>query len=173
MFLFCKLNGYILFSDVLKRQTFNIIVTMDAFGNPSGLASDLKESFEGLLFEGDLSAFVGGLGYGITNSISKVSSICIFWTGLPKCGHSVQFQIISFRFLFTLRGLRLKLQYKLCYSHLVHSLKFSKLCRLHHQLLMVLVRWHLTNSMSLWDVGCYAVNRRVIIAVRCRIFTVA
>lgn len=78
MFLFCKLNGYILFSDVLKRQTFNIIVTMDAFGNPSGLASDLKESFEGLLFEGDLSAFVGGLGYGITNSISKVSSICIF-----------------------------------------------------------------------------------------------
>ncbi|MCP9261503.1 Zn-dependent carboxypeptidase [Dirofilaria immitis] len=36
----------------LKNQTFSIIVTMDAFGNPLGLASDLKESFEGLLFEG-------------------------------------------------------------------------------------------------------------------------
>lgn len=58
----------------LKSQTFNIIVTMDAFGNPSGLAADVKESFEGLVFEGDLSGFVGGLGYGITNSISKVAS---------------------------------------------------------------------------------------------------
>uniref|UniRef100_A0A915Q7J7 Vacuolar protein sorting-associated protein 13 VPS13 adaptor binding domain-containing protein n=1 Tax=Setaria digitata TaxID=48799 RepID=A0A915Q7J7_9BILA len=42
----------------LKNQTFNIIVTMDAFGNPLGLASDLKESFEGLLFEGNLGGFV-------------------------------------------------------------------------------------------------------------------
>lgn len=61
------------FSGELKNQTFNIIVTMDAFGNPLGLASDLKESFEGLLFEGDLGGFVSGLGYGFTNSISKVS----------------------------------------------------------------------------------------------------
>ncbi|VDN37336.1 unnamed protein product [Gongylonema pulchrum] len=47
---------------------------MDAFGNPLGLASNLKESFEGLLFEGNLSGFVSGLGYGVTNSISKVAS---------------------------------------------------------------------------------------------------
>ncbi|VDK72688.1 unnamed protein product [Litomosoides sigmodontis] len=58
----------------LKNQTFNIIVTMDAFGNPLGLASDLKESFEGLLFEGNLGGFVSGLGYCFTNSISKVAS---------------------------------------------------------------------------------------------------
>lgn len=51
-----------------------VIVTMDAFGNPQGLASDLKESFQGLLFEGDVSGFVSGLGYGVTNSISKVAS---------------------------------------------------------------------------------------------------
>ncbi|KAM3719637.1 Intermembrane lipid transfer protein [Dirofilaria immitis] len=58
----------------LKNQTFSIIVTMDAFGNPLGLASDLKESFEGLLFEGNLGGFVSGLGYCFTNSISKVAS---------------------------------------------------------------------------------------------------
>uniref|UniRef100_A0A915ASC0 Vacuolar protein sorting-associated protein 13D n=5 Tax=Parascaris univalens TaxID=6257 RepID=A0A915ASC0_PARUN len=58
----------------LKNQTLNIIVTMDAFGNPMGLASDLKESFEGLFFEGDFGGFVSGLGYGVTNSISKVAS---------------------------------------------------------------------------------------------------
>ncbi|VDN01283.1 unnamed protein product [Thelazia callipaeda] len=58
----------------LKNQTFNIIVTMDAFGNPLGLASNLKESFEELLFEGNLGGFVSGLGYGVTNSISKVAS---------------------------------------------------------------------------------------------------
>ncbi|VDK48292.1 unnamed protein product [Anisakis simplex] len=63
-----------LFAAELKNQTLNIIVTMDAFGNPMGLASDLKESFEGLFFEGDLGGFVSGLGYGVTNSISKVAS---------------------------------------------------------------------------------------------------
>lgn len=51
---------------------------MDAFGNPLGLASDLKESFEGLLFEGDLGGFVSGLGYGVTNSISKVIFLLFF-----------------------------------------------------------------------------------------------
>lgn len=64
-----------LFSAELKNQTLNIIVTMDAFGNPMGLASDLKESFEGLFFEGDFGGFVSGLGYGVTNSISKVRRI--------------------------------------------------------------------------------------------------
>uniref|UniRef100_A0A1I7RJG9 VPS13_C domain-containing protein n=1 Tax=Bursaphelenchus xylophilus TaxID=6326 RepID=A0A1I7RJG9_BURXY len=57
-----------------QKQTMKVIVTMDAFGNPQGLASDLKESFQGLLFEGDVSGFVSGLGYGVTNSISKVAS---------------------------------------------------------------------------------------------------
>ncbi|MFH4978277.1 hypothetical protein AB6A40_004986 [Gnathostoma spinigerum] len=65
----------------LKNQTFNIVVTMDAFGNPSGLASDLKDSFEGLLFEGDLSGFVSSLGYGVTNSISKVASSMAYGVG--------------------------------------------------------------------------------------------
>lgn len=49
---------------------------MDAFGNPMGLATDFKDSIEGLLFEGDVGGFVFGLGYGVTNSISKVFSFC-------------------------------------------------------------------------------------------------
>lgn len=49
---------------------------MDAFGNPLGLATDLKESFQGLIFDGDLGGFVFGLGYGVTNSISKVIFFC-------------------------------------------------------------------------------------------------
>uniref|UniRef100_A0A1I8EVF2 Ricin B-type lectin domain-containing protein n=1 Tax=Wuchereria bancrofti TaxID=6293 RepID=A0A1I8EVF2_WUCBA len=71
-FLVETLNKFYL--EELKNQTFNIIVTMDAFGNPLGLASDLKESFEGLLFEGNLGGFVSGLGYCFTNSLSKVAS---------------------------------------------------------------------------------------------------
>lgn len=47
---------------------------MDAFGNPIGLVSDFKESLEGLVFEGDLGGFVSGIGYGVTNSFSKVSN---------------------------------------------------------------------------------------------------
>lgn len=47
---------------------------MDAFGNPRGLATDLKDSFQGLLFEADITGFVTGLGYGVTNSLSKVAS---------------------------------------------------------------------------------------------------
>ncbi|VDO23593.1 unnamed protein product [Brugia timori] len=71
-FLIETLNKFYL--EELKNQTFNIVVTMDAFGNPLGLASDLKESFEGLLFEGNLGGFVSGLGYCFTNSLSKVAS---------------------------------------------------------------------------------------------------
>ena len=44
---------------------------MDAFGNLRGLATDLKESFEGLIFEADITGFVHGLGY---NSLLKVAS---------------------------------------------------------------------------------------------------
>uniref|UniRef100_A0A914XXR6 Ricin B lectin domain-containing protein n=1 Tax=Panagrolaimus superbus TaxID=310955 RepID=A0A914XXR6_9BILA len=58
----------------LQKQTMNIVVTMDAFGNPRGLATDLKESFQGLVFEADITGFVYGLGYGVTNSLSKVAS---------------------------------------------------------------------------------------------------
>jgi hypothetical protein len=58
----------------LQKQTMNIIFTMDAFGNPRGLATDLKESFQGLVFEADITGFVHGLGYGVTNSLSKVAS---------------------------------------------------------------------------------------------------
>uniref|UniRef100_A0AC34FAX8 Vitellogenin n=1 Tax=Panagrolaimus sp. ES5 TaxID=591445 RepID=A0AC34FAX8_9BILA len=58
----------------LQKQTINIVVTMDAFGNPRGLATDLKESFQGLVFEADITGFVYGLGYGVTNSLSKVAS---------------------------------------------------------------------------------------------------
>lgn len=59
----------------LQKQTLNIVVAMDAFGNPLGLVSDFKESFEGLVFEGDLGGFVSGIGYGVTNSFSKVCTI--------------------------------------------------------------------------------------------------
>lgn len=47
---------------------------MDAFGNPLGLVSDLKESFQTLFFEGDFSGFFTGIGYGLSNSLSKVIS---------------------------------------------------------------------------------------------------
>ncbi|CEF67616.1 Vacuolar protein sorting-associated protein 13D [Strongyloides ratti] len=56
----------------LKTQTFRIIVSLDAFGNPLGLATDIKESFQALVFEGDLTGFVSGFGYGVANSFSKV-----------------------------------------------------------------------------------------------------
>lgn len=62
------------FSVELQKQTINIVFTMDAFGNPRGLATDLKDSFQGLVFEADITGFVYGLGYGVTNSISKVAS---------------------------------------------------------------------------------------------------
>lgn len=77
-FYFCKHFFIALFAYLnlaeLQKQTLNIVVTMDAFGNPLGLVSDFKESFQGLIFEGDLGGFVSGIGYGVTNSFSKVSS---------------------------------------------------------------------------------------------------
>ncbi|VDL79524.1 unnamed protein product [Nippostrongylus brasiliensis] len=33
----------------LQKQTLNIVVTLDAFGNPQGLVTDLKDSFQGAL----------------------------------------------------------------------------------------------------------------------------
>uniref|UniRef100_A0AC35U203 Chorein_N domain-containing protein n=1 Tax=Rhabditophanes sp. KR3021 TaxID=114890 RepID=A0AC35U203_9BILA len=58
----------------LKNQTLNIIVSMDAFGNPLGLATDIKDSLQTLVFEGNVSGFVSGFGYGVANSFSKVVS---------------------------------------------------------------------------------------------------
>ncbi|CAB3411170.1 unnamed protein product [Caenorhabditis bovis] len=58
----------------LQKQTLNIIVTLDAFGNPLGLVTDLKDSFQGLFIEGDVQRFVAGLGYGFSNSVSKMAS---------------------------------------------------------------------------------------------------
>ncbi|NP_001348705.1 Ricin B-type lectin domain-containing protein [Caenorhabditis elegans] len=58
----------------LQKQTLSIIVTLDAFGNPLGLVTDLKDSFQGLFIEGDVQRFVAGLGYGLSNSVSKVAS---------------------------------------------------------------------------------------------------
>lgn len=45
---------------------------MDAFGNPLAFFTDMKESFQTLFFEGDFSGFFTGIGYGISNSLSKV-----------------------------------------------------------------------------------------------------
>ncbi|WKX95651.1 hypothetical protein Q1695_012255 [Nippostrongylus brasiliensis] len=58
----------------LQKQTLNIVVTLDAFGNPQGLVTDLKDSFQGLFIELNLQRFVAGLGYGVSNSISKLAS---------------------------------------------------------------------------------------------------
>ncbi|CAI4229925.1 unnamed protein product [Auanema sp. JU1783] len=58
----------------LKKQTINIIVTLDAFGNPLGLVTDLKDCFQGLFIEGDVQRFLAGLGYGVSNSVSKMAS---------------------------------------------------------------------------------------------------
>lgn len=62
-----------LIADELKRHKLNIILAMDAFGNPVALGTEVKESFQGLLFEGDLAGFAFGLSYGAANSISRVS----------------------------------------------------------------------------------------------------
>uniref|UniRef100_A0A0K0EZ74 Vacuolar protein sorting-associated protein 13D (inferred by orthology to a human protein) n=1 Tax=Strongyloides venezuelensis TaxID=75913 RepID=A0A0K0EZ74_STRVS len=58
----------------LYTQTFNIIVSLDAFGNPLGLATDIKDSFQTLIFDGNVSGFVSGFSYGVANSFSKVMS---------------------------------------------------------------------------------------------------
>ncbi|GMT14509.1 hypothetical protein PFISCL1PPCAC_5806 [Pristionchus fissidentatus] len=58
----------------LRKQTISIIVSLDAFGNPQGLASDLKDSFAGLFIEGDVQRFITGIGYGFSNSVSKIAS---------------------------------------------------------------------------------------------------
>uniref|UniRef100_A0AC34RBQ0 Vacuolar protein sorting-associated protein 13 DH-like domain-containing protein n=1 Tax=Panagrolaimus sp. JU765 TaxID=591449 RepID=A0AC34RBQ0_9BILA len=58
----------------LQKQTVNIIFTMDAFGNPRGLAADFIDSLQGLIFEVDITGFVTGVGYGVINSLSKVAS---------------------------------------------------------------------------------------------------
>ncbi|GMS84156.1 hypothetical protein PENTCL1PPCAC_6331 [Pristionchus entomophagus] len=58
----------------LRKQTISFIVSLDAFGNPQGLASDLKDSFAGLFIEGDVQRFITGIGYGVSNSVSKIAS---------------------------------------------------------------------------------------------------
>ncbi|KAI6183494.1 hypothetical protein M3Y97_00495100 [Aphelenchoides bicaudatus] len=65
----------------VRKQLFNFVITLDAFGNPLGLASDLKESFQTLFFEGDFSGFFTGLGYGVSNSLSKVVSTTARFVG--------------------------------------------------------------------------------------------
>ncbi|CAD6197787.1 unnamed protein product [Caenorhabditis auriculariae] len=62
------------YASELQKQTLNIVVTLDAFGNPLGLVTDLKDSFQGLFIEGDVQRFVAGLGYGLSNSVSKMAS---------------------------------------------------------------------------------------------------
>uniref|UniRef100_A0A915M6F5 Vacuolar protein sorting-associated protein 13 DH-like domain-containing protein n=1 Tax=Meloidogyne javanica TaxID=6303 RepID=A0A915M6F5_MELJA len=52
----------------LKKQKLNIFIAMDAIGNPSGFATEFKEGFEGLLFEGDVAGFTFGIGYGAANN---------------------------------------------------------------------------------------------------------
>ncbi|KAI3414199.1 hypothetical protein GPALN_011656 [Globodera pallida] len=68
--------------DELKRQKLNIIFAMDAFGNPTAFGNELKEGFQGLIFEGDLAGFAFGLGYGAANSISKLTSSMAQGVGL-------------------------------------------------------------------------------------------
>uniref|UniRef100_A0A914XVG6 Uncharacterized protein n=1 Tax=Panagrolaimus superbus TaxID=310955 RepID=A0A914XVG6_9BILA len=47
---------------------------MDAFGNPRALASDVIQSLQGLVFESDVPGFVYRLGFGVSQSLSKVAS---------------------------------------------------------------------------------------------------
>ncbi len=76
------------FSAELQKQTYRIVVTMDAFGNPLGniiiiifnhnyssiigFANDVLDGLQDLVIDGNVSGFVSGFGYGVTNSISKV-----------------------------------------------------------------------------------------------------
>lgn len=57
---------------------------MDAFGNPLALVSDLKESFQTLFFEGDFSGFFTGIGYGLSNSLSRVRYFYLSYYRLRK-----------------------------------------------------------------------------------------
>ncbi|CAJ0931757.1 unnamed protein product, partial [Mesorhabditis belari] len=58
----------------LQKKVMNVAFYLDAFGNPAGFVTDLKDSFAGLFIEGDVRGFVSGVGYGVSNSISKVAS---------------------------------------------------------------------------------------------------
>lgn len=60
------------FTAELQKQTYRIVVTMDAFGNPLGFANDVLDGLQDLVFDGNVGGFVSGFGYGVTNSISKV-----------------------------------------------------------------------------------------------------
>ncbi|KAI6238683.1 Ricin B-type lectin domain-containing protein [Aphelenchoides fujianensis] len=57
----------------LKKQTYNILVTLDAFGNPLGLVSDIKDSFQGLIFEGDLGAFMSGFLSSVAHGVGALT----------------------------------------------------------------------------------------------------
>ncbi|KAK0393450.1 hypothetical protein QR680_000217 [Steinernema hermaphroditum] len=81
----------------LQKQTVNIVITMDAFGNPLGLATDIKESFQCLFLEGDVGGFVSGVGYGVTNSISKVASS--FAHGVGSITYDEQHELMRQRML--------------------------------------------------------------------------
>ncbi|CAJ0586859.1 unnamed protein product, partial [Mesorhabditis spiculigera] len=58
----------------LQKKVINLVFFMDAFGNPAGFVTDLKDSVAGLFIEGDFTRFFSGVGYGVSNSISKVAS---------------------------------------------------------------------------------------------------
>ena len=62
---------------------FSIVMTMDALGDLAGLGSDIKDSVLGLFFEGDIGGFISGVGYGLSNSLSKVRTRIQTWLDSP------------------------------------------------------------------------------------------
>ena len=41
-----KMKKLILAAAEVRRQTLNIVMSLDAFGNPQGFVSDIKDSFQ-------------------------------------------------------------------------------------------------------------------------------
>ncbi len=56
----------------MKSQALKILGTVDFLGNPLGLFQDVTGGLRELIIEGNVSGFVGGVGHGVTNSVSKV-----------------------------------------------------------------------------------------------------
>uniref|UniRef100_A0A914WU78 Vacuolar protein sorting-associated protein 13 DH-like domain-containing protein n=1 Tax=Plectus sambesii TaxID=2011161 RepID=A0A914WU78_9BILA len=62
------------FAGELQGHALRILGTVDFLGNPMGLAVDVADGLQDLMMEGTVGTLVSNVGYGLSNSISKISS---------------------------------------------------------------------------------------------------
>lgn len=60
------------FAGELQGHALRILGTVDFLGNPIGLAADVADGLQDLVLEGSVGTLVSNVGYGLSNSISKV-----------------------------------------------------------------------------------------------------